>query len=693
MHNNDHKHYITTPIYYVNFKPHIGTSYTTILADAAARWARMRGQDTLLVTGSDEHSQNIADLAAAAGLSPREYCDQIIPKFRDCWSLVQIQDYRFERTSEERHHELVRTFWQRIYDRGDVYKGSYSGWYHTSDNRFLDEEEVPENPQADPRLKFLTEEAYYFRLSSYQAWLEEFHEANPEFVVPDFRRNEMLARIGAGLKDICISRSSTDWGIKMPWDGEHVFYVWIEALLTYLTGSGFDIAAYEKTFVDGKSSETVEPLWETTRSHLATQPATNYWPCDLHLMAKDIPWFHAVIWPAMLRSYGAPLPKQLLVHGYWQFDGSKMSKSLGNVVDPYDAAKLAGVDGLRYFLLREAPAGLDGNFSFKALLDRYNYDLVNDLGNLVHRTVSMLHQLFGGEVPPELAVTGLDEALEAKQRETVAAVERLYPQYAFSEALQAVWELIGEANRYIDEKKPWELKKKPERRDEVSTVFQRLISLIRTVLLLAYPVIPGGAQQFWEILGLPGRVDEQRLDALREGVPAGHKCNPSVVVFQRVDPKVLEGEAPASDSWSAGLQTRSPNSAPAENKSGEAENAALKSRAPQIQADGLITIDDFGKVQLRVGEIRSAAKVEKADKLLHLAVWDGERERSIVAGIAQYFDPAELPGRQVVIVANLQPAKLRGILSEGMLLAASDGEGRLALVSPAGIVAAGAKVK
>jgi methionyl-tRNA synthetase len=672
MHNNDHKYFITTPIYYVNFKPHIGTSYTTIIADAAARFSRTIGQPTLLLTGSDEHSQNIADLAAAASMSPRAYCDEIIPKFIDCWRLVQIQDYRFERTSDERHHHVVQTFWQRIYNQGDVYKGEYSGWYHTTDNRFLDEEEVPEHPDQDPRLKYLTEEAYYFRLSKYQPWLEEFHQACPEYVVPDLRRNEMLTRIRGGLKDICISRTSTAWGVPIPWDSGHVFYVWIEALLTYMTGSGFDIDAFEKTFVGGSSSETIEPLWQTTRSHLKTQPSTNFWPCDLHLMAKDIPWFHAVIWPAILASYGAPLPKQMLVHGYWNFDGTKMSKSLGNVVDPYDAVRLAGSDGLRYFLLREAPAGLDGNFSFRGLVDRFNYDLANDLGNLVHRTVSMLHQLFDGKVPPALAITDTDQALEQRRTETVAAVRRLYPEYAFSEALQEIWALIGEANRYIDDKKPWELKRYPDRRDEISTVFRRLVEVIRTVLMLAAPVIPEGARRFWQILGLPGSPETLCWDAINDAVPDQHQTNPSTVVFQRIDTKVLEGDVEPSARPTAPAQ-------PAAGVDGSAED--------------LIGIADFAKVKLRVASVQSAERIDGADKLLRLQVHDGERQRQIVAGIAQHVDPGQLVGKQVVIVANLQPVKLRGVLSEGMLLAATDRAGTLALVAPETSVADGAVVK
>ncbi len=664
------KYYVTTPIYYVNSRPHVGTSYTTIIADIAARFRRFMGDEALLVTGSDEHSQNIADLAAAAGKPPREFCDEIVPTFVKLWADVDVQNYCFVRTSDERHHQVVRTFWQRIYDRGDVYKGEYSGWYHTSDNKFLDDDEVPEDPASDPRLKYLTEEAYFFRLGKYEDWLRRFHEANPSFVIPESRRNEMLSRINQGLRDICISRTSTAWGIPLPWDEGHVFHVWEEALLTYVTGCGFDIEAFERTFVDGKSTEVREPLWETTREDLVSQPETNFWPADLHTMAKDIPWFHAIIWPAILASYGAPPPKQELIHGYWTFGGEKMSKSLGNVIDPYDAMRIVGVDGLRYFLMREVPPGLDGNFSHEALVSRYNYDLANDLGNLVHRTVSMLHQLFDGQVPEVLAVTDADEIIEQSRRARAEQVLALMAELRYSEALQEIWALIGEANKYIDEKKPWELKKKPERREEMSTVFNRLIALIRAVLLLAYPVIPGAANRFWRILNLGGTLEEQRVEALEQPVPAGHRVNASQPIFKRVDMKALfsedsgKGAAPAA-------------------------HAAVPEQEDQM---GTVTIDDFTRLELRVAEVRTAEKVEKTDKLLKLTVFDGERERQIVAGIAQHYAADELVGRRVVIVANLAPAKLRGILSEGMLLAATDSEGALALVTPERGVMPGARV-
>jgi methionyl-tRNA synthetase len=662
------KFFITTPIYYVNFKPHIGTSYTTILTDVTSRFRRMHDEQALLVTGSDEHSQNIADLASEAKLSPREYCDQMIPRFTDCWKLLEIQDYRFERTSDERHHRLVRRFWQQIYDKGDVYKGEYAGWYHTTDNRYLDEDEVPEKPEDNPRLKYLSEEAYYFKLSAYQDWLLAFHEANPSYVIPDFRRNEMLNRIRQGLRDTCISRTSTDWGIRLPWDEGHVLYVWVEALLTYLTGSGFDIDAFLATYRDGASTEVQTPLWATTREQLASQPPSNFWPADLHVMAKDIPWFHAVIWPAMLASFGAPPPKQMLVHGYWQFAGEKMSKSLGNVVDPYDAAKLVGVDGLRYFLMREVPAGRDGNFNYESLIKRYNYDLANDLGNLVHRTISMLHQSFDGAVPPPSSEA--DASLEETRKRAVGQALKAYAELRFSEALQHIWALVREANQYIDRNKPWEAKKKAERRAEIGGVFNQLIHAIRTVALLAYPVVPVAANRFWRILNLPATLEEQRLDALDATVPVGHKVCASEVVFKRVDEKVL-----------ASLEAK------------PAVQAAATKEEPNETDEGLITIDDFGRVSLRVALVKTAEKVPKADRLLKLIVDDGERERQIVAGIAQHYDPADLPGKRVVIVANLKPAKLRGLLSEGMLLAATNADGSLSIISPERDVEAGAGVR
>ena len=661
---SDSKYYVTTPIYYVNFKPHVGTSYTTILTDVLCRWRRLCGDETLLVTGSDEHSQNIADLAAEAGLAPRAYCDTIIPKFKQCWELLEIQDYHFERTSDPKHHRVTQAFWQRIHERGDVYKGEYAGWYHTTDNRYLDEDEVPEQPETHPRLKYLTEEAYYFRLSKYQSWLLEFYAEQPGFVIPDFRRNEMLRRIEQGLRDICISRTSTDWGIPLPWDKGHVFYVWVEALLTYLTGSGFDIDAYLRAQAGTASRQDGSEA-------LPGQGKGNFWPADLHVMAKDIPWFHAVIWPAMLHSFGLPPPRRILVHGYWQFDGEKMSKSLGNVVDPYDAAKLVGVDGLRYFLVREVPAGRDGNFNYSALIDRYNFDLVNDLGNLVHRTLSLLHQLFEGILPPaELAA---DDPLEQARQAALAETGPHYDGLRFSEAMQQVWALVRQANQYIDQVRPWDLKSKPDRRPEVAQAFHRLANAIRTVIQLAYPVIPGAATRFWRVLNLPATPEEQRLADLKTTLTAGHRFNPSQVVFKRVDKKALEKSTTPVDGGT---------------------KAATNARSDAVPADtDSIETADFGRIALRVAEIRKAERVPKADRLLRLEVFDGERVRQVVSGIAAHYKAEELLGKRVVLVANLKPAKLRGVVSEGMLLAAEANDGTLALISPERPLPAGARVR
>ncbi len=388
-------------------------------------------------------------------------------------------------------------------------------------------------------------------------------------------------------------------------------------------------------------------------------------------MAVDIPWFHAIIWPAILASYGAPPPKQMLVHGYWNFGGEKMSKSLGNVVDPYDAVKLVGVDGLRYFLLREVPLGQDGGFNHEALINRFNYDLANDLGNLAHRSVSMLHQLFDGVVPEVLAVTELDDKIETQRLAFTRQTLELMAGLRYSEALQTIWELVREANRYIDDKKPWELKKNPARRDEISTVFNRLLQVIRTVVLLAYPVIPGAANKIWRILNLPGALEDQRIAALDQVLPAGHRVNVSEVIFQRVDAAALLGTA------------------------GVAPKPAPEAKAPATAPPAVeecIKIDDFAKLKLRVARVLEASRVEGADKLLQLKVFDGERERQIVAGIAQHYTPEELVGKSIVALINLEPRKLRGLMSEGMLLAATDAAGTLGLLAPERSVAPGAKV-
>ncbi len=670
------KFYVTTPIYYVNAAPHMGTGYTTILADIVARTKRKQGYRVKFVTGSDEHSQNIADKAAELGLDPLEFCNRNIPAFLEAWKLLEISDYEFYRTSSPRHREVVQKFFQRIYELGDIYKGTYSGWYHTTDNRFLDPSEVPEDPESKPYLKFLTEEAYYFRLSKYEGYLLEFYDQHPDFIHPDFRRTEMLNRIREGLKDLCISRSSTEWGIPLPWDRNHVFYVWVDALLTYLTGSGFDIDAALAALERGE-----DPM--------AVQPAANFWPCDLHIMAVDIPWFHAVIWPAMLKSFGIPAPKKLLVHGFWNFEGTKMSKSKGNVFHPKDAVALVGADGVRYFVVREVPVGLDGNFSVRALAERYNYDLANDLGNLLHRTLNMALKFLGGVIPAPTVVFPRDLEIKELADRVPGEVIEHYESLRFKEGLELAWELVRELNRYIDTTKPWELNKEGKK-EEIGTIFHLLIEAIRRLLIVLSPVMPGACDRYWQQLGFEGRVSELTFDALSETLPENHKVGQPEVVFPRLDLEDLEEEFIRRKEALTGEKVE--RIAAEEKPAPKEEKMAEK----PTEEKEWIEIGDFMKLNLITAKVLSAEPVEGADKLIKLTVDDGSRkDRVLVAGIRPWYDPEELVGRTIVILDNLKPKKLRGVLSEGMLLAATDesqGERVVRIVTVDGEVAPGSKL-
>jgi len=655
------KFYVTTPIYYVNAPPHMGTAYTTILADTLARTKRMLGYEALLVTGSDEHSQNIADKAAAANLHPEEFCRRFIPHFHDAWKLLEIGPYQFYRTSSPEHRAVVQAFFQRIHDRGDIYKAEYSGWYHTTDNRFIDESEVPEKPEEHPFLKHLTEEAYWFRLSAYQEWLLKWHEENPQAIVPGFRRNEMLQRIREGLRDLCISRSSTSWGIQLPWDSQHVFYVWVDALLTYLTGSGYRLESPE-------------------------QPS--FWPCDLHIMAKDIPWFHTVIWPAMLQSAGVAPPRQVLVHGYWNFDGTKMSKSKGNVFHPQDAVALVGSDGVRYFLLREVPLGLDGNFTVRGLAERYNYDLGNDFGNLFHRALTMAGRFVGGRIQ-EFEGGGPFQELENLRRSVadraVAQLEKL----EFREALETAWELVRALNRFVDETKPWELAKKDDAR--LGQVFSVLFRAMRTLLLILAPVMPSACDRYWTQLGLAGRATEQGFEQLHQGFPAEAVLQKPEIVFPKLDLSNLEEEFIVRKESLTGEKVERLESQASE-KPATPKPAAKAEKAPPAESDGEIGYEDFNKVRLITVKVLQATAVEGSDKLIRLTVDDGKRsDRTIVSGIRAHFDPEVMVGKTICIVDNLKPRKIFGILSEGMILAAGDGQ-VLRLITPEGELAPGVRL-
>lgn len=661
------KYYVTTPIYYVNAPPHMGTGYTTILADVLARYYRRCGIESRLVTGSDEHSQNIADKAAAEGITPKEFCDRLIPHFREAWDLLEIGDYEFVRTSSPEHHHTVQTVFKRIHAQGDIYKAEYSGWYHTTDNRFVDESELPENPESDPRLKFLTEDAYFFRLSKYQDFLLDFHQKHAQAIVPDFRRNEMLNRIKGGLRDLCISRSSTDWGIPLPWDSEHVFYVWGDALFSYITGSGFDVERACNNVAEG-----IDPL--------EGQPETNFWPCDHHIMAKDIPWFHTIIWPALLQSAGLPLPKTCMVHGYWNFDGAKMSKSLGNVFHPADAVALVQAAGVRYFVLREAPVGSDGNFSVSALAKRYNYDLANDFGNLVHRLITMGNRFRKGVIQPAVGDYSEHQELMQKAHENFDKALHDYESFRFKEALENIWELVKALNRLIDDEKPWELNKaKNEGDDErLDSFFAVSFQVLRKVLGLLSPVMPSVTHAVYNQVQYTAARPwvELNWDDFRADATQGWTLGRPQILLPKLDLENLEQELSARKEESKVEQA-----------------APEKKEAPAAEATAYIEYDDWAKIKIIAVKILKAEAVEGADKLLRLTVDDGKRQdRTIVSGIRKDYTPEDMTGRTIFILDNLKPRKIFGIVSEGMLVAAGGHGDPVTLLAPVKEVAPGTPV-
>ncbi len=505
------KFYVTTPIYYINARPHLGTCYTTVIADILARFHRMKGEDVLFVTGSDENSQKTLESARSAGLSPQEFCAKMVEEFKSTWKRLYISDYVFVRTTDPAHVSLVQHFFARIYEKGDIYKGKYSGYYCMPCETFYKQSELAEGefcPKCSRKCQFVEEDAYFFKLSAYEDRLRKYFEENPRFVVPDFRRNEMLARLNEGLQDICISRSTLDWGIPLPWDNQHVFYVWVDALLAYLTGSGY--------------------RFDTLSEH--------YWPAQLNLMAKDIPWFHAIVFPAMLFAYGLPPVEQMMVHGYWLIGGEKMSKSKGVAISPEEVMDKIGVDGLRYFYAREVPLGQDGTISIEAVVNRYNFDLGNDLGNLLNRVLPLAIRYMEHRVPPMRSEPDVEDTRLLKLAEKVRekALE-LYEAMELSRALEEIFTLIRECNKFIDTKKPWEIKDKPERVEEISTSIKIVLDILRDIAILLCPVIPQSSQKMYEQLGLDGDVFAEGFETLGMGIPPGTQLGEPVPLFPRVE--------------------------------------------------------------------------------------------------------------------------------------------------------------
>jgi len=677
----DSKFYITTPIYYVNARPHIGHAYTTIACDTIARRQRMLGKDTYFLTGTDEHGIKIERAAQARGITPKQLADEVSDAFRATWDRMEITYNDFIRTTEDRHKTRVQQLFKILRDNGYIYKGSYTGQYCVSDELFVDSAGPGAPcPVCGNPTETVTEENYFFKLSAFEDKLLQHYRDNPTFIQPDTRRNEVIAFVKSGLRDLSVSRSTFKWGIQVPDDPEQVIYVWLDALANYITALGWGDP-------DPKKREKFD----------------RYWPADVQMVGKEIVRFHCVYWPAFLMAAGLPLPKRIMAHGWLLFEESKMSKSRGNIVRPDSILDVLGADAMRYFLLREVVFGQDGSFSFDALVERFNADLANGLGNLASRTLTMVERYFKGEVPYPQARTALtegDHAIAELANNVIGEASELFENFQFSKALETAWGLIGAVNKYIKDNEPWTLGEKTDTdsRSRLGTILYISAEALRIVTALAYPVIPHSADKIWTQLGL-GDIRKTRLDQLKWGqLEVGTKLGKVEPVFPRADKTTIEkmqsleeqnkpAAAPAAaqlagDGAQAGqpaTQAVAPASAPA---------------AATATTSDKITIDDFAKVELRVAQVKVAERVKGADKLLRLEVDLGYEQRQILAGIAKAYEPEQLVGRKIVIVANLAPRKMRGLESNGMLLAASLGEeGQPVLASFLEDVPLGARLK
>ena len=647
--------YITTPIYYVNARPHIGHAYTTIACDVIARRQRLMGFDAYFLTGTDEHGQKIERAAEAAGKSPQQLTDEVSAEFRALWDRMGITYDDYIRTTSDRHKRGVQELWRRIRDNGYIYKGSYTGQYCVFDELFVDSAGAGEPcPVCGRPTETVKEENYFFKLSAFAEPLLQLYASQPDLIRPETRRNEVIAFVRSGLRDLSISRSTFSWGIPVPDDPKHVIYVWLDALANYITALGYgsdDDSKYKK-----------------------------YWPADVHMIGKEIVRFHCVFWPAFLMAARLPLPKSIVAHGWLLFEESKMSKSRGNIVRTETILEVLGGDALRYFLLREVVFGQDGSFSFDALVQRYNSDLANGLGNLASRTLAMITRYFKGEVPyPSHAAARkpADDMIAKLAEKTVVDFNAFFEQYQFSRALETAWALVAAVDKYIVENEPWSLAEKQDEqsRSRLATVLYTSAEALRIVTALAHPVMPEATGKIWAQLGL-GDISNASLRDLRWGqLHLGTKLGRVEPVFPRADKSAIERMQKMEDQGRSPAATEAPP-APTAGDAGVSQSApqaaaSSKAPAPAAVSDGKITIDDFAKVELRVAQVKTAEKVKGADKLLRLEVDLGNEVRQIVAGIAEAYAPETLVGRKVVIVANLQPRKLRGLESNGMIVAAS----------------------
>ena len=661
------KFYITTPIYYANSRPHVGSAYTTIVCDVIARYKRMCGQDVAYLTGTDEHGVNIERAAEKLGISPGELVDRNQKIFIELWKLLGIQYTHFIRTTSTEHARAVQGLVRRTMERspGAIYKAKYEGRYCIYDNLYVSDTPEPADCQICGRpAELISEENYFFCLSACQERLLDLYKNNPQWVEPDFRMNEVRSFVEAGLKDVSISRKSIKWGIPWPDDPQHVFYVWYDALTSYLSGIGF---------VDGKHD---------------AKDFKEFWPANLHMIGKEIIRFHAVYWPAFLMAAELPLPRKIFAHGWLLFEQEKMSKSKGNVAYPEPIVKVLGNDALRYYLLRETVFGHDGNFSRDALITRYNADLANGLGNLASRVLTMIQRYCGGKIPRKGRTNERDDSVCSLAINVLKEVKPHYEDFRFADALQTIWSLVGEVDRYLVETQPWVLAEHPENQERVDTVLSIAVQSVHLAAVLAAPVIPTGSQAILKQIG--SSVDVRAGGVLGDlafgELPVLTQIGKPEAVFPRVDKKEASERIEAMEN-----EIRNPASAPSAATPPTVEGSPATSTTA---APPPITIDDFAKINFRVGIVKSAEKVAGADKLLKVMVDLGDEVRQIVAGIATAYTPEELPGRKVVVVTNLAPRKLRGVESNGMILAASAGlDGKPVLCTFTEEIPPGAKVK
>lgn len=622
------KYYITTAIAYTSRKPHIGNSYEIVMTDAIARYKRMQGYDVFFLTGTDEHGQKIEEYAKQSGVTPKEYVDKVAGEIKETCDLLNTTYDHFIRTTDDYHEKAVQKIFKKLYEQGDIYKGSYEGMYCTPCESFWTESQLVDGkcPDCGREVKKAKEEAYFFRMSKYQKQLEKYIEDNPDFIFPEQRKNEMVNNfIKPGLQDLCVSRTSFKWGIPVDFDPDHVVYVWIDALSNYITALGYS--------PDGSGDNYKK-----------------YWPADVHIIGKDILRFHTIYWPIMLMALGEPLPKQVFAHPWLLFGSDKMSKSRGNVIYAEDLVKLIGVDAVRYYLLSEMPYVSDGSITYETVFERYNSDLANTLGNLVNRTVAMSNKYFDGQVMAPTAQEPLDEQLKDAALAAVENVDKLLSKYRVSDALEAILSLARRSNKYIDETAPWVLAKDEDKKERLGTVLYNLLESIRFIAILVSPFMPETAEKIFKQIN----TQVTSYDSLKEfgGLKAGEKVGTAEPLFSRLDSEKLLADI-----------------AEAAKKAQEAEKPKK-----EIEQKPEITIDDFAKVELRVAKVEACEPVKKAKKLLKLTLDDGAGKRTVASGIAQYYKPEDLIGHNVILVANLKPAKLCGVESCGMILAADSND-------------------